>query len=161
MKSHHILRNWTYHMSGKTIKYCNTLQHTATHCNTLQHAAIHCNTLQHTASGHTIYVGNPYMQGSFTTGCTIYLFCNWTLSCDKVAQCCRDCNWMSYIRTSQHTATHCNALQQAGARDASCGKGVDRHLCSLYFDRNMLQHTTTRCNTRQHTATHCTTQEHT
>jgi len=33
-----------------SIRYCNTLQHTATHCITLQHTATHCNTLHHTAT---------------------------------------------------------------------------------------------------------------
>ena len=77
----------------------------------------------------------------------------------------------THFSTPQHSASHCNALQQNAANIMS--------LCALYVQTCMcmhtylhayiytvthcstLQHTATHFNTLQHTATHCRTLPHT
>ena len=52
--------------------------------------------------------------------------------------------------TLQHTATHCNALQQSGLP-------LNTWVPQVYS----VQHTATNCNALQHTATHCNALQHT
>jgi hypothetical protein len=51
----------------------------------------------------------------------------------------------------QHTATHCSTLQHTARERASAKR------CFVATHCNTLQHTATHCSTLQHTATHCNT----
>jgi len=55
--------------------------------------------------------------------------------------------------TLQHTATHCNTLQQTATDYGT----QDYWLAAAHCDTQNEQHTAPHCDTTQHTATHCDT----
>jgi len=61
----------------------------------------------------------------------------------------------------QHTATHCNTLQQH-CNSTVCSKFAGQaEVQHTAIHRNTLQHTATHCNTLQHSATLCNSLQHT
>jgi len=80
---------------------------------------------------------------------------------------------MVYLKTQQHSATHCITLQYTATRcnthyNTLDFKTMPEQQCVLYHALlhtashcSTLQHTTTHCNTLQHDATHCNTLQHT
>jgi len=109
----------------------NTPQHTATHCNTPQHTVTHRNTPQHAATFCTTH--NPISHSRRASHGNMH-----AVGAAKKLQ-------TRTAFSTQHIATHCNALHTLQHSATHC---------------NTLQHNATHCNTPQHTATRCDTLHH-
>jgi len=82
-----------------TVRYCNTLQHTATHCN----AATHCYTLQRTV----IHCNRLPKRTAPEASMSLF-------DCQVLRHTATHCNTLphtaTHCHTLQHTTTHCNTL---------------------------------------------------